>query len=319
MEKLRKEIVDQLCTVAVGERCERLRALSSEDALTSRVWEEVAIAQDFIAGVSKAGPQPWLLSLLLQACAPPPYHPPTRLPPSSHPHKTAHMSPHTSAAVPHFWLLRWLPLFWLLHPLPHFWLLHCLPHVWLFHSRPLQEEKVLLPEALEDYIASHISSHLDPYIDGDVTNAKEERGTSPMYDLLTQKYQKEHGRELPAPQEVVLALYLRHGIGKSNAYQCFTDLVMGQGRLPIMGEPQTRHCKALGVALADAVAKDFGKGSAKIQGVAITPAMIEQLAKTHSDRLFFDHQKNAERLAEANREGEIGRKAEMKRIFGIEV
>ena len=39
----------------------------------------------------------------------------------------------------------------------------------------------------------------------------------------------------------------------------------------------------------------------------------------HSERLFFDHQKNAERLAEANRVGEIGRKAEMKRIFGIEI
>ena len=51
----------------------------------------------------------------------------------------------------------------------------------------------------------------------------------------------------------------------------------------------------------------------------IGAALIESLAKTHSDRLFFDHQKNAERLAEANREGEIGRKAEMKRIFGIEV
>ena len=33
-------------------------------------------------------------------------------------------------------------------------------------------------------------------------------------------------------------MYVRHAIGKSDAYQCFTDLVMGQGRLPIPGEPQ---------------------------------------------------------------------------------
>ena len=147
----------------------------------------------------------------------------------------------------------------------------------------------------------------------------EERGTSPMYAKLLEAYKRDHGRELPAPAEVVLALYLRHGICKSNAYQCFTDLVMGQGRLPIMGEPQTRHCKALGVALAAAVEKDFGKPHTKIQGVAVSPAMIEEVAKTHSDRLFFDHQKAAERLAEANRVGEVGRKAEMKRIFGIEI
>ena len=51
----------------------------------------------------------------------------------------------------------------------------------------------------------------------------------------------------------------------------------------------------------------------------ISAQLIEELAKQHSDRLFLDHQKNAERLAEANRLGEIGRKEEMKRIFGIEV
>ena len=41
-------------------------------------------------------------------------------------------------------------------------------------------------------------------------------------------------------------MYVKHAIAKSNAYQCFTDLVMGQGRLPIPGEPQNIHCKALG-------------------------------------------------------------------------
>ena len=46
---------------------------------------------------------------------------------------------------------------------------------------------------------------------------------------------------------------------------------------------------------------------------------MEELAKSHGERLFVDHQKAAERLAEANRVGEIGRKEEMKRIFGIEI
>ena len=183
----------------------------------------------------------------------------------------------------------------------------------------LQEAKVALPEALEDYIATHVAFHLDPYIDGDVTSPANERGTSPLYSQLTGAYQRDHGRELPAPAEVVLALYLRHAICKTNAYQCFTDLVMGQGRLPIMGAAHQTHCKALGVAIASCVERDFGKQHAKIQGVPISAELVEELAKQHSDRLFFDHQKNAERLAEANRVGEIGRKAEMKRIFGIDV
>ena len=112
---------------------------------------------------------------------------------------------------------------------------------------------------------------------------------------------------------------MRHGIAKSNATQCFTDLVMGQGRLPIPGAPQETHCTALGKALEAAVLKDFGPAHAKIQGVPISAQLVEDLAKEHSNKLFVDHQKNAERLAEANRLGELGRKEEMKRIFGIDV
>jgi len=246
---LGQDTLDALCDHAVTYRCDRLRAIADLDEVGHRIWEEVAIVQDFLAGVSKAGPQSWLLSLFLG------------------------------------------------------------------------ETKVALPEELEGYIATRIADHLDPYIDGEVTCPADEtkRDTSPLYEKLLQAYERDHGRELPAPAELVLALYLRHGICKSNAYQCFTDLVMGQGRLPIMGDPQLRHCKALGVAIEKAVEKDFGKQLTKIQGVPISAPLVEELAKTHSDRLFFDHQKNGERLAEANRVGEIGRKEEMKRIFGIEI
>ena len=73
------------------------------------------------------------------------------------------------------------------------------------------------------------------------------------------------------------------------------------------------------VALEEAVLKDFGAQHAKIQGVAVSAALVEELAQEHSSHLFVEHQKNAERLAEANRLGEIGRKDEMKRIFGIEI
>jgi hypothetical protein len=245
--QLGKGLLDALCDVAVRERCDRLRKLTTPGELAKRIWEEVAIVQDFVRGVSRKGPQSWLLSLVQQ------------------------------------------------------------------------EEAVSLPAPLLEYIETHISRHLDPYIDGEVTSAEEERGTSPMYERLCEAYKAAHGRELPTPPEVVLALYIKHGVCKSNATQCFTDLVMGQGRLPIPGEPQARHVRALGKALSAAIVKDFGAAHAKIQGVPIAPQLLEEIAKEHSDRLFVDHTKNAERLAEANRLGELGRKDEMKRIFGIEI
>ena len=51
-------LYDTMCELAVTERCERLRTLSTADEITSRVWEEVAIVQDFVTNVAKSGPQP---------------------------------------------------------------------------------------------------------------------------------------------------------------------------------------------------------------------------------------------------------------------
>ena len=117
----------------------------------------------------------------------------------------------------------------------------------------------------------------------------------------------------------MLALYVIHAVAKSDATQCFTELVMGQGRLPITGQPQTAHCKALGKAVEQAVVRDFGPSLRSIQGVQVTAALVESLAKEHTSSLFGEHYRAAERLAEANKQGEIGRKDEMKRIFGLEI
>jgi len=245
--ELSKTMLSKLCETAVASRCDKLRELGRVEELSMRIWEEVSIMQQFLTGVAKAGPQPWLLSLVLE------------------------------------------------------------------------QEKIELPDDLQGFIATHISKHLDPYIDGEITSAEEERGTSPMLPQLHAAYERRFGRELPAPAEVILAMYVSHCIMKANATQCFGDLVMGQGRLPLPGEPQQRHCAALGVALEAAVLKDFGPQASKLQGVALGAKLLEEIAKEHSSKLFFDHAKNSERLAEANRLGEIGRKEEMKRIFGIEV
>jgi len=246
--QLSKALLSKMCETAVGLRCDALlRHLSNEAELTERVWEEVSIVQDFLSGVSKAGPQPWLLSLVLET------------------------------------------------------------------------EKIQLPEELYEFIATHVSRHLDPYIDGDITSPEEERGTSPMLQRLHEAHEKRFGRELPAPPEIVLAMYCQYCIMKCNAYQCFGELVMGQGRLPQPGDPQTRHCAALGKALEAAILKDFGAQHTKIQGVPMAAKLIEEIAKEHSSKLFYDHSKNSERLAEANRLGEIGRKEEIKRVFGLDI
>ena len=133
-----------------------------------------------------------------------------------------------------------------------------------------QEKNLSLPEPLHDFLATQIARHLDPYIDGDIATAEDVTDNTPMYTRLKEKYQAAHGRELPCPAEVVLAMYVRHGVCKCDAYQCFTDLVMGQGRLPEGGDKNQKHCKALGKALAAAITKDFGKENAKIQGVQIS-------------------------------------------------
>ncbi len=121
------------------------------------------------------------------------------------------------------------------------------------------------------------------------------------------------------PAELVLALYVKHAVAKTNATQVFTDLVYGQGRMPITGAaPHAAHCRALGVALEAAVGRDFGAAHCAVGGLAITAGVVEELAKQHAAKLFAEHGVAQERLNEANRLGEIGRKEEIKRIFGIE-
>ena len=48
-------------------------------------------------------------------------------------------------------------------------------------------------------------------------------------------------------------------------------------------------------------------------------AIVQEMASQHAERLFSDHAQNAKRLAEANKQGEAGRKEEMMRLFGIDV
>lgn len=94
---------------------------------------------------------------------------------------------------------------------------------------------------------------------------------------------------------------------------------MGQGRLPLAGPEFERHIVGLGKALTLAVERDFGQEHNSIQGVPVTAGLVETLAREHSTQLFVGHHHMSEKLAEANRMGELGRKDEVKRIFGLDI
>ena len=102
-------------------------------------------------------------------------------------------------------------------------------------------------------------------------------------------------------------MYVRHGVSKCNATQCFSDLVMGQGRLPIMGAPQDNHCRALGVALQDAIVRDFGSDKTKIQGVPMTADSHASAAglvyrEFYIKKIIFRHKEMLERLTDSDME-----------------
>lgn len=117
----------------------------------------------------------------------------------------------------------------------------------------------------------------------------------------------------------MLAVYTTHAIARSNTTHLFGELSMGQGRLPVSEGEQERHIAALARALAVAVARDFGAGRASIEGVDIDAPLIDDLARKHRALLYAQQRGLSRVLAEANRQGEVGRKEEMKRIFGVEI
>ena len=121
------------------------------------------------------------------------------------------------------------------------------------------------------------------------------------------------------PAELVLTQYVVHGIARSNTTHCFGDLMMGQGRLPVAPYEQDAHYVALGKGLRAALLKDFGPEASTIQGAQVTETIIEELSREHSRLLYLQQHVMGNALAEANRLGEVGRKDEMKRIFGIDM
>jgi hypothetical protein len=110
-----------------------------------------------------------------------------------------------------------------------------------------------------------------------------------------------------------------HAIARANTTHCFGELLMGQGRLPVAPYEQDAHFAALGRALHAAVLRDFGPEHCTLHGAPVGAGLVEHLAREHSRLLYLQQQVFGNSLAEANRLGEVGRKEEMKRIFGIDM
>jgi len=92
---------------------------------------------------------------------------------------------------------------------------------------------------------------------------------------------------------------------------------MGEGRAPVMQPELEGHLRGLGGALRAAVERDFGV--AAVGGEPLGAPFLESVARRHAQGLYTHQQAMGVRLAEANVAGEVGRKDEMKRIFGIDL
>jgi hypothetical protein len=158
-----------------------------------------------------------------------------------------------------------------------------------------------------------VACHLDPYLDGERTAADAPPAFLPA---LRAAYVAAHGhRSLPAPPPLVLAFYLRHAIAKSNYVHCFGEMLMGEGRPPVMQPELEAHLTALAAAAVRAVDRDFG-GAA---GIPVDAPFLEAAAREHAQLMYAQQQQLNDRLAEENAAGEEGRRQEMLRIFGVEM
>jgi hypothetical protein len=272
-----------MCEEAVKARCAPLLALASVDDVALRIYHSVSVMHTFSAEVTKSGAAGWLASLLCGRVT------------------------------------------------------------------------LDLPPDLHTFVTTAIARHLDPYIDGEVLSPADEapEAKAPLLGRMQAEYSEKMGHDLPVsrpprrpssprpphntapplgsdpapssrgpvqvPPELVLAVYTTHAIARSNTTHLFGELSMGQGRLPVSEGEQERHIAALARALAVAVARDFGAGRASIEGVDIDAPLIDDLARKHRALLYAQQRGLSRVLAEANRQGEVGRKEEMKRIFGVEI
>ena len=124
--------MQRLCSQAVLARTTRLREQHSEEAVTTRLWEELSLATKMQQTLSGVGEQAGLHAhpKLIRAAAA--WR--TRTP-------TPHPSPSPGA-----------------RPSPQAWLFELLKG-----SATLE-----LPPPLLDFLSAHIARHLDPYVDGEV-------------------------------------------------------------------------------------------------------------------------------------------------------
>mmetsp|Transcript_25971 Transcript_25971/g.83150 ORF Transcript_25971/g.83150 Transcript_25971/m.83150 type:complete len:98 (-) Transcript_25971:216-509(-) len=96
---------------------------------------------------------------------------------------------------------------------------------------------------------------------------------------------------------------------------------MGEGRPPVLQPELDAHLRSLAKALAEAIGRDFGTGAGReyrLGGVALDQALLEEAARRHAAELYATQHRLGESLAKANEAGEVGRRAELRRIFGFE-
>jgi len=174
-------------------------------------------------------------------------------------------------------------------------------------------------EAL-DFLQAHVSSYLDPFLDGDVAPEEcEERSEGLYYDRLSRAWEAAKGaaKPLPLAPPLAYAQYLYHCITKLNANHGFGAHIPGLGRTPIGQLEQEAYMKQGALAILKATERDFSPEQRVLGSYAsVTDEDLLPIMRDHLTSLFLYHNELGDALANANREGEEQRRQERLRIWG---
>mmetsp|Transcript_39941 Transcript_39941/g.98886 ORF Transcript_39941/g.98886 Transcript_39941/m.98886 type:complete len:650 (-) Transcript_39941:374-2323(-) len=183
-----------------------------------------------------------------------------------------------------------------------------------------EEQVGPLPDEELHFLLTHVSTYLDPFLDGDVPPDQcQERSKGFYYDRLKQDWAATRGDgvEMRIPAELAYAQYVTHCITKLNANHGFGQHVPGLGRTAVPLDEQEKYLKQGVESVLAATERDFAPEQRCIGGLkTLTAGQLLPMARDHLTALFLYHNELGDALATANREGEEARRQERLRIWG---
>jgi hypothetical protein len=179
-----------------------------------------------------------------------------------------------------------------------------------------------LETPVREWLATACADYLDPFIDGDVPAAQYQARSEGWFlqrlRALWAARPDADGSPLPVSARHALAAYAAHTICKLNAQLGFGSHTPGLGRQPVSDTQAAQLHQRLGVALVEAIARDFDeadRGFGSLEG-GLRPENIVHVARIHLNGLIAYQNELGGALALANRGGEEARREERMKIWG---